>query len=94
MVTSPTGAVIRDILHRLDDRFPRRVLVWPVLVQGEGAAGQIAAAIHGFGALPPDGAVPRPDVVIVARGGGVDRGSVGVQRGDRGPGRRPTAPSR
>ena len=70
VVTSPTGAVIRDILHRLADRFPRRVLVWPVLVQGEGAAAQIAAAINGFSALPAGGAVPRPDVVIVARGGG------------------------
>ena len=56
VVTSPTGAVIRDILHRLADRFPRRVLVWPVLVQGEGAAAQIAAAIRGFNALPADGA--------------------------------------
>ena len=70
VVTSPTGAVIRDILHRLGDRFPRRVLVWPVLVQGEGAAAQIAAAIDGFSALPQGGSVPRPDVVIVARGGG------------------------
>ncbi len=70
VVTSPTGAVIRDILHRLADRFPRRVLVWPVLVQGEGAAAQIAAAIRGFSALPADGEVPRPDVLIVARGGG------------------------
>src|SRR5215212_8880432 len=70
VVTSPTGAVIRDILHRLADRFPRRVLVWPVLVQGEGAAAQIAAAINGFSALPTGGAVPQPDVVIVARGGG------------------------
>jgi len=70
VVTSPTGAVIRDILHRIADRFPRHVLVWPVLVQGEGAAAQIAAAVTGFGALPPDGPVPRPDVVIVARGGG------------------------
>src|SRR6476646_9427612 len=70
IVTSPTGAVIRDILHRLVDRFPRRVLLWPVLVQGEGAAEQIAAAIRGFGALPAGGAVPRPDVLIVARGGG------------------------
>ena len=69
-MTSPTGAVIRDILHRLADRFPRRVMVWPVLVQGEGAAAQIAAAIRGFNALPPGGPVPRPDVVIVARGGG------------------------
>jgi exodeoxyribonuclease VII large subunit len=70
VVTSPTGAVIRDILHRLADRFPRRVLVWPVAVQGEGAAQQIAAAIEGFNALPEDGAIPRPDVLIVARGGG------------------------
>jgi len=70
VVTSPTGAVIRDILHRLADRFPRRVLVWPVLVQGEGAAEQIAAAIRGFNAIAPGGPVPRPDVLIVARGGG------------------------
>jgi len=70
VVTSPTGAVIRDILHRLADRFPRPVLVWPVLVQGEGAAVQIAAAIRGFNALPRDGDIPRPDVLIVARGGG------------------------
>ncbi|WP_081504547.1 exodeoxyribonuclease VII large subunit [Magnetospirillum molischianum] len=70
VVTSPTGAVIRDILHRLAERFPRRVLLWPVAVQGEGAASQIAAAIRGFNALPEDGAVPRPDVLIVARGGG------------------------
>jgi exodeoxyribonuclease VII large subunit len=70
VVTSPTGAVIRDILHRLADRFPRHVLVWPVLVQGEGAAEQVAAAIRGFNALPPAGQVPRPDLLIVARGGG------------------------
>ena len=70
VVTSPTGAVIRDILHRLADRFPRRVLVWPVAVQGERAAGEIAAAIAGFNRLPADGPVPRPDVLIVARGGG------------------------
>src|SRR5687768_103701 len=70
IVTSPTGAVIRDILHRLADRFPCRVLVWPVLVQGEGAAEQVAAAIRGFSALPETGPAPRPDVVIVARGGG------------------------
>ena len=68
-MTSPTGAVIRDILHRLADRFPRRVLVWPVRVQGEGAAEEIAAAIRGFNALPK-GAIPRPDLLIVARGGG------------------------
>jgi exodeoxyribonuclease VII large subunit len=70
VVTSPTGAVIRDILHRLEDRFPRRVLVWPVRVQGEGSAEQIAAAIRGFNALPEDGPIPRPDLLIVARGGG------------------------
>ena len=70
VVTSPTGAVIRDILHRLRDRFPARVVLWPVLVQGERAASQIAAAIAGFNALPAGGAVPRPDVLIVARGGG------------------------
>ncbi len=70
VVTSPTGAVIRDILHRLSDRFPRAVLLWPVPVQGAGAAEKIAAAIDGFNALAPGGAVPRPDVLIVARGGG------------------------
>jgi exodeoxyribonuclease VII large subunit len=74
VVTSPTGAVIRDILHRLADRFPRHVLIWPVLVQGEGAAQQVANAIRGFNALPPSGPgggkVPRPDVLIIARGGG------------------------
>src|SRR4030081_1824207 len=70
VVTSPTGAVIRDILHRLQDRFPRRVLVWPVKVQGEGSAEQIAAAIRGFNALPEGGRIPRPDLLIVARGGG------------------------
>jgi exodeoxyribonuclease VII large subunit len=70
VVTSPTGAVIRDILHRLQDRFPRRVLVWPVRVQGEGSAEQIAAAIRGFNALPQIGRIPRPDLLIVARGGG------------------------
>lgn len=70
VVTSPTGAVIRDILHRLSDRFPVQVLVWPVLVQGQGAAEQVAAAVRGFSALTPGGALPRPDLVIVARGGG------------------------
>ena len=69
-MTSPTGAVIRDIIHRLNDRFPRHVLIWPVLVQGDGAAEQIAAAIEGFNRLAPDGPVPRPDLLIVARGGG------------------------
>ncbi|MES2750813.1 MAG: exodeoxyribonuclease VII large subunit [Pseudomonadota bacterium] len=70
VVTSPTGAVIRDILHRLEDRFPRHVLVWPVRVQGEGSAEQIAAAIRGFNALEEGGKIPRPDLLIVARGGG------------------------
>ena len=70
VVTSPTGAVIRDILHRLADRFPRHVLLWPVAVQGEGAAAQVAAAIEGFNRLTPGGRIPRPDLLIVARGGG------------------------
>jgi exodeoxyribonuclease VII large subunit len=70
VVTSPTGAVIRDILHRLNDRFPRHVLLWPVLVQGAGAADQVAAAIAGFNELEAGGDVPRPDLLIVARGGG------------------------
>ena len=70
VVTSATGAVIRDIMHRLDDRFPRPVLLWPVAVQGPDAARQIAAAIRGFDALETDGHIPRPDLVIVARGGG------------------------
>ncbi len=70
VVTSPTGAVIRDILHRLEDRFPRRVLVWPVRVQGEASAGEVARAIEGFNALPERGPLPRPDLIIVARGGG------------------------
>ena len=70
VVTSPTGAVIRDILHRLADRFPVHVLVWPVRVQGETSAAEVAAAIAGFNALEPGGAIPRPDVLIVARGGG------------------------
>lgn len=93
VVTSPTGAVIRDILHRLEDRFPRHVLVWPVLVQGEGAAEQVASAIAGFNSLPAAESISggrtaapppphfvdaplerleaiRPDVIIVARGGG------------------------
>lgn len=70
VITSPTGAVIRDILHRLEDRFPRRVLVWPVRVQGETSGAEVAAAIRGFNALAPDGPIPRPDVLIVARGGG------------------------
>ena len=70
VVTSPTGSVIRDILHRLADRFPSHVVVWPVLVQGQGAAEQVAAAVRGFSEMEPGGPVARPDVVIVARGGG------------------------
>lgn len=76
VISSPTGAVIRDIMHRLNDRFPRPVLLWPVLVQGEGAADQITAAINGFNAIPqeglqtPNGIIARPEVLIVARGGG------------------------
>jgi exodeoxyribonuclease VII large subunit len=70
VITSPSGAVIRDILHRLADRFPRHVLVWPVRVQGDGSAADVAAAIAGFNALPESGPVPRPDLLIVARGGG------------------------
>ena len=70
VVTSPAGAVIRDIIHRVTDRFPVRIIVWPTLVQGEGAAEQIAAAVNGFNRLPADGPVPRPDLLIVARGGG------------------------
>ena len=74
VITSPTGAVIRDILHRIRDRWPCRVIVWPVVVQGDAAAGQVSAAIRGFDALEGSGedggAVPRPDILIVARGGG------------------------
>ena len=70
VITSPQGAVIRDILHRLRDRFPRKVLIWPVAVQGEKCAQEVAAGIRGFNALTPGGALPRPDLLIVARGGG------------------------
>lgn len=70
VVTSPTGAVIRDILHRLADRCPTNVLLWPVLVQGQGAAEQVARAVRGFSAMDGSGPSPRPDLVIVARGGG------------------------
>lgn len=70
VVTSPTGAVIRDILHRLEDRCPTQVLLWPVLVQGQGAAEQVARAVRGFSAMQPGGPLPRPELVIVARGGG------------------------
>ena len=70
VVTSPTGAVIRDIIHRIKDRFPLHVLVWPVRVQGETSAAEVTAAVRGFNALPPEGPIPRPDLIIVARGGG------------------------
>ena len=70
IVTSPTGAVIRDMLHGFNERFPACVLVWPVRVQGEGSADEIANAIRGFNALQVGGTIPRPDVLIVARGGG------------------------
>ncbi len=70
VITSPTGAVIRDILHRIRERWPCRVVVWPVVVQGDQAAAQVRAAIEGFGALAPGGVIPRPDLIIVARGGG------------------------
>ncbi len=70
VVTSPSGAVIRDILHRLRDRFPRKVLIWPVAVQGAACAPEVARAINGFNALSPGGSLPRPDLLIVARGGG------------------------
>lgn len=70
VITSPSGAVIRDILHRLRDRFPRKVLVWPVAVQGQQCAPDVARAIAGFNAMTPGGSLPRPDLLIVARGGG------------------------
>ncbi len=70
VITSPSGAVIKDILHRLRDRFPRKVLIWPVVVQGDKCAPEVVAAIKGFNAMKPGGALPRPDVLIVARGGG------------------------
>ncbi|PZN58453.1 MAG: exodeoxyribonuclease VII large subunit [Proteobacteria bacterium] len=70
VVTSPTGAVIRDILHRIRDRFPLHVIVWPVRVQGETSGAEAAAAVEGFNALPGDGPITRPDLLIVARGGG------------------------
>ena len=70
VITSPTGAVIRDILHRITERFPSHILLWGVLVQGDKAAAQIVHAIEGFNALSPNGETPRPDLLIVARGGG------------------------
>jgi len=70
VVTSPTGAVIRDIVHRIKDRFPLHIVVWPVRVQGDTCAAEVGAAVQGFNALPEGGAIPRPDLIIVARGGG------------------------
>ncbi len=70
VITSPTGAVVRDILHRIADRWPCRVIVWPVVVQGDAACGQVSNAIRGFDAMRPNGPIPRPDLLIVARGGG------------------------
>ncbi|MER8905338.1 exodeoxyribonuclease VII large subunit, partial [Mesorhizobium sp. M0772] len=70
VVTSPTGSVIRDIIHRIKDRFPLHVLVWPVRVQGETAGAEVTAAVNGFNALAWDGAIVPPDLLIVARGGG------------------------
>jgi len=70
IVTSPTGAVIRDMLHGFNERYPTCVLLWPVRVQGDGSAAEVAAAIRGFNALEADGKIPRPDILIVARGGG------------------------
>ncbi|MFA5956634.1 exodeoxyribonuclease VII large subunit [Hyphomicrobium sp.] len=70
IITSPTGAVIRDMLHGFNERYPTRVLLWPVRVQGEGSAAEVAAAIRGFNALEAGGKIPRPDILIVARGGG------------------------
>ncbi|MGY6567383.1 MAG: exodeoxyribonuclease VII large subunit, partial [Salinarimonas sp.] len=70
VITSPTGSVIRDILHRLEDRFPRHVLIWPVRVQGETCGEEVAAGLRGFNALEAGGVIARPDVIIVARGGG------------------------
>lgn len=70
VITSPSGAVIRDILHRLRERFPRKVLIWPVAVQGAKCAPEVVRAIEGFNAMSPGGALPRPDLLIVARGGG------------------------
>ena len=70
VITSPTGAVIRDILHRIAERWPCRVIVWPVVVQGDAACGQVSNAIQGFDAMTIDGPIPRPDLLIVARGGG------------------------
>ncbi|WP_273760518.1 exodeoxyribonuclease VII large subunit [Bartonella sp. ML70XJBT.G] len=70
VVTSPTGAVIRDIIHRISDRFPLHILVWPVRVQGETCGREVAAGVEGFNALPVGGSLPKPDVIIVARGGG------------------------
>jgi exodeoxyribonuclease VII large subunit len=70
VVTSPSGAVIKDILHRLADRFPRKVVLWPVAVQGEKCAKEVARAIDGFNSLTKQNPLIAPDLIIVARGGG------------------------
>jgi len=70
VITSPTGAVIRDILHRIRDRWPCRVVVWPVVVQGDAASTQVIAAVRGFNAMADGHPLGRPDILIVARGGG------------------------
>ena len=88
VITSPTGAVIRDMLHGFQERFPAHVVLWPVRVQGEDSAAEVAAAIRGFNTLAADGRIPRPDVLIVARGGGSLEDLWGFQRGDRGARRR------
>ena len=88
VVTSPTGAVIRDILHRLDDRFPSHVLVWPVRVQGETCAPEVVNAIEGFNALLPGGADPAPRPADRRARRRLDRGPLGLQRGSGGPRRR------
>src|SRR4029077_7797499 len=81
IITSPTGAVIRDMLHGFEERFPTRVIVWPVRVQGETCAAEVAAAIAGFNALRPGGALAIPDVLIVARGGGSLEDLMGFNEG-------------
>ena len=80
IITSPTGAVISDMIHRLRDRFGVRILVWGTLVQGRDAVSQLATAVRGFNSIPKHAVIPRPDLLIIARGGGSLGGSVGFQR--------------
>ena len=94
VVTSPTGAVIRDILHRLADRFPVQVLVWPVRVQGETSAAEVAAAIHGFNALPPTGAMPRPGRASSSRAAAAASRTSGASTRRSSSARRPSRRSR